>query len=98
MLVAKYLDGITHINVTPKAAQKVSNEAVDAHVLGVTMAQQFSLHAGLKKFRYKANVLVTKELTQLHNMGTYVLMHPDEMIKDQNNQALRFLIFVNEKN
>ncbi len=50
VLVLKYLDGIMHINMTPKATQKVYKEVVETLVLGVIMAQQFSLHVGLKKF------------------------------------------------
>ena len=68
VLVSKYLDGIVHINVISEAAQKVHKKAAEAHVLGVFMAQQFSFHAGLKKFGDKAKILVTKELMQLHNM------------------------------
>ena len=68
--------------MTPEASQKVSKEAVEAHVLGLIMAQQFSLHVGLNKSGDKANVLLMKELTQLHDMGTYVPMNPDEMTKE----------------
>ena len=82
VLASKYVDGITHINVTPGVAQKISKEDVNAHVLGVIMAQQFSLHVGLKKFGDKAKKLVTKELTQIHDMGTYTPMDPDKMTKD----------------
>merc|ERR1712127_645302 len=66
-LASKYVDGICNINVTPKGARKISKEDVNAHILGVIMAQQFSLHAGLKKFGDKAKEVVTNELTQIHD-------------------------------
>ncbi len=74
----------------PQAAQKVLKEAIDAHVLGVIMAQQFSLHTGLKKFGDE------KELTHLHDMGTYIHMTPDDSAKDHKRQALRSSIFISE--
>ena len=61
------------------------------------MAQQFSLHAGLKKFGDEAKILVTKELTQIHDMGTYTPMDPDKMTKDQKRQAMRSLMLITEK-
>ncbi len=67
-LATKYVDGIVNINVTPKGARK--------------MAQQFSLHTGLKKFGDEAKKSVTKELTQIHDMGTYTQMDPDKMSAD----------------
>ncbi len=41
--------------------------------------------------------MVTKELTQLHNMGTDVPMDPDEMTEEQKNQGLRSFVFIGEK-
>ncbi len=49
VLVLKYLDDIVRINVAPKAVQKASKESVEAHILGVNTAQQFSIHARMKK-------------------------------------------------
>merc|ERR1712127_877817 len=78
-LASKYVNGVCNINVTPDGTQKVSKEDVNAHVLGVIMAQKFSLHAGLKKFGDRAKEAVSKELTQIHQMGTYTPMDPDKM-------------------
>ena len=96
-LASKYVNGICNINVTPDGARKVSKEDVNAHVLGVIMAQQFNLHAGLKKFGDKAKESVTKELTQIHDMGTYTPMDPDEMTAEQKRQAMRSLMLITEK-
>ncbi len=38
-LASKYVEGIININVTPEGARKILNEDVNAHVLGVIMAQ-----------------------------------------------------------
>ncbi len=61
------------------------------------MAQHFSLHVGLKKFGDEAKKSVTKELTQIHNMGTYTPMVPDEKTADQKRQAMRSLMLITEK-
>ncbi len=96
-LASKYVDGIVHINVTTEGARKISKEDVNAHVLGVIMAQQFSLHSGLKKFGDKAKKSVTKELTQIHDMGTYTPIDPYKMTKDQKRLATRSLMLITEK-
>ena len=58
-------------------------EQMAEHILGVVMVQQFSLKAGMAKFGDRATTAVTKELTQLHDMKTYVPMDPDKMTRQQ---------------
>ncbi len=82
-LASKYVDVICNINFTLDGAQKVPKEDVNTHVLEVIMAQQFSLHAGLKKFGDKAKEAVTKELAQIHEIGTYTPMNPYKMTANQ---------------
>ncbi len=52
------------------------------------MVQQFSLHAGFEKLGDKAKKLVTKALTQIHDMGTYTPMDSEKMTPNQKRQAL----------
>ncbi len=61
------------------------------------MAQQLSLHAGLKKFGDRAKEAVSKELTQIHQMVTYTPMDPDKMTTDQKRQAMRSLFLLTKK-
>ena len=46
----------------------VGKNDVMEHVLGVVMAQQFSVKKGLEKFGNEGAEAVTRELLQLHNM------------------------------
>ena len=47
------------------------------------MVQQFNLNARIAKFGNRARTAVTKELTQLHDMKTYVPISPDVMTLQQ---------------
>ena len=82
------MDGIAHINVSPKVSAKISQEDVEAHVLGIIMVQQFSLRAGIKKFGEKATESISKELQQIHDMGTYEPVDPDKMTAAQRAEAI----------
>ena len=75
----------------------MSEEQIAEHVLGVIMVQQFSLKSGMAKFGNCAKTAVTKELTQLHDMETYVPMDPDKMTRQQKAEALNSLIFLTKK-
>ena len=72
----------------------MTQQAINDHFLGVIIVQQFSLKAGIAKFGDRAKTVVTKELTQLHDMKTYVLVNPDEMTLKQRQEALNLLIFL----
>ncbi len=47
----KLVENFTHINVSFDVIHKISEKEVNNHVLGVIMAQQFSLKSGFKKWR-----------------------------------------------
>ncbi len=70
------MEGVAHINLSPNMFHEITKEEVNCHVLGVIVAQQFSLKAGLKKFGNEGNVEVTKELKQLHDVVTYIPWTP----------------------
>ena len=71
-------------------------EALD-EILGVEMAQHFSIRAGLKKFGSKGEKVVSNELTQLYTMSTYYLVDPTTLTKKQKLDAMNPLIFLIEK-
>jgi hypothetical protein len=72
-------------------------EGVVIHVVGVIMAQQYTIRKGLKLFGDGGRQAVTKELTQLHNMATYTPMHKHELTREQRVQALSSLMFLTQK-
>ena len=58
----------------------MASEQVYEHVLGIVMMQQYSLMAGLNKFGKEGEQAVTKELTQIHELETYVPVDPDNIL------------------
>lgn len=49
------------------------------YIVGVIMAQQCSLHKGLKLFGKEGKKAAILELTQLHDMQTYYPVHAHEL-------------------
>ena len=72
-------------------------ESILMHVVGVIMAQQYTIQKGLKLFGDGGRQAVMKELTQLHNMATYTPMHAHELTREQRVQALLSLMFLMQK-
>ncbi len=64
------MEGVAHINLSPDVVHEMTQEEVNCHVLGVIMAQQLNLRAGIKKFGKEGEVTIKKEFTQLHDMAT----------------------------
>ena len=92
-----FVEGVAHINLSQDVARGMTQEEVNCHVLGVIMAQQFSLRVVLKKYGKEGKVAVKKELTQLHDMATYVPMDAYKITKEQKDAELKSLIFLTEK-
>ena len=61
------------------------------------MAQHFSLKAGLKKFGVPGERTTTNELTQLHDMVTFIPMDPAKLSIADRLKALSSLIFLIKK-
>ena len=55
--------GVINMNAGDAADYKMTDDEVNHHVIGVVMAQHFSLKAGLKKFGVPGEEATTKELT-----------------------------------
>ena len=65
--------------MTPPPLKVTTEEQSDAHIVGVMFAQHFSLKKGLELFDEKADVLVQKELNQIHQMDTYEPVHKSDL-------------------
>ncbi len=65
-------------------------------VMGVMLAQ-YSITAGLKKFKEKGVVRVTKELTQMHDMTVFCPVHKESLRKEERIKMLSLLMFLKEK-
>ena len=55
--------GVININAVDAEDYKMTDDEVNHHIIGVIMAQHFSLKAGLKKFGVPGEEATTKELT-----------------------------------
>jgi hypothetical protein len=64
--------------------------------LGVIMLQM-SLKEGLKFWGEKGQKSAIKEMTQLHNMDTFIPCDPKGLTKEERRKALSSLIFLKEK-
>ena len=65
--------GVLHFNfneVTP-CPTAMNNERSDAYMIEVILSQQYSPKEVLEMFGDRAGAVVTKELTQIHDVETY---------------------------
>jgi len=77
-------------------AKPIPEEDREEWVLGVALAQ-YSITAGLKKFKEKGERGVTKELTQMHDMRVFTPVFKDSLNKEERSKALASLMFLKEK-
>ena len=70
---------------------------VTLHIIGVIMAEQYSINKGLRLFGQDGEKAVTKELSQMHNMSVYHPVHAHDLTREEKHQALESLIFLTKK-
>ena len=58
------------------------------------MIKQFRLIAGLKRFGERGEQAATNELTQLHDMNTFIPMCPEKWSTEEISEALAILMFL----
>jgi hypothetical protein len=77
-------------------AKLIPEEDREEWVLGVALAQ-YSITAGLKKFKQKGKNGVTKELTQMHDMNVLTPVLKESLSSKEQAKALALLMFLKEK-
>jgi hypothetical protein len=79
--------------------ERVVEDLVVMHILGVVLAEQSSINKGIRLFGDMAKDSITKakELQQLHDYVTYRPVHAHELTPEEKKQALASLIFLTEK-
>ena len=94
-----YPTGYANVNVTQGYVDKMKMDPNEAreHVMGVALAHVFGLKAGLKEFGQKGEKAVSKELSQLQDMDTYVPVDPSTLTREQKVEALASLLFITQK-
>ena len=86
----KYTEGTININMDMKENEPMKGFTIQAqieHVLGVTMAQVYSLKKGLKEFGQAGKNAVQSELQQHHDMDTYFPMDPIKLTRQQKKEV-----------
>ena len=78
-------------------ARAMNEVDTNIEVLGVIMIHQYNLRKGLELFGDNAETATVKELSQIHEMGTYVPLDADELTPEQKAKALSSLMFIVEK-
>ena len=77
-------------------AKPIPEEDREEWVLGVALAQ-YSITAGLKKFKQKGKNGVTKELTQMHDINVFTPVLKEFLSSEERAKALVSLMFLKEK-
>ena len=68
---------------------KMTEDQIDAHILGVILVQQYGLNNGMELFSKKADAAVIKELTQIHELKTYEPNMASNLSWEDNMKALK---------
>ena len=55
---------------------------MDYYIIGVLLAQNFSLKAGTKKFGNPGEKTSVKELTQIHDMINVIPLYPEKLTRE----------------
>ena len=92
-----YDPGTLNMNLYEPFTIAMSKEETMMNVLGVDMIQTLSLKNFLKKFGTRGEKAVTKKLTKLNDMQTYLILEPNNFTKDQQSKSLGSLLFLLEK-
>ena len=76
---------------------KMSEEDCDAHIMGVLMAEHYSMKKAKELFGDSAYDAIMKELKQIHLFETYEPLKASELSWEEKKEALNSLLFVTEK-
>ena len=61
------------------------------------MAQHYIMRKGCELFGDRVDAAIMKELTQIYDFNTYVLVRASNMLWDEKKKVLEFLLVVTEK-
>ena len=92
------VQGVINLNLGEEQKLPPLVEAqIDNHIMGVVFAQQYTLEKGTEKFGDRAEEATTKELKQIHDMGTYQPLDATKITKKERMEALSSLLFITER-
>jgi hypothetical protein len=82
---------------SPAGEDPLVEDHLMMHIVGVVLAQQYSVNKGIRLFGDAAKESVKKELKQLHDYATYVPVDTKELTPEQKKEAPASLIFITQK-
>ncbi|KAL7464347.1 hypothetical protein ACHAXS_004676 [Conticribra weissflogii] len=85
----------THDN-TRREITSMDELEITEHIIGVVFTQ-YSLRAGLRRFKEKGEQAIKQELQQLHDMDVFVPVPESNLSADQKRKALSTVTFIKEK-
>ena len=90
--------GFINVDVSQGARplRHMSREESEAHVVGLFLAQMYSLRKGMEIFGEKAEQATMTELTQIDDFETYKPLHKHELSEQDRRDALESMIKVTE--
>ena len=84
-------------NGTVPPSPTTTEEQLRSHLVGVVMAQYYSMKKAKELFGDKADAVVMKELNQINDFETYIPIQAGDLSWEDEKKALESLIFVTEK-
>ena len=88
---------VIHINIHDDVPRQLSEDEQVLHVLGVVMAQIYSIKNGIKEFGERGSESVMKELRSIDDLDTFFPVAANSLTKEQKQAALESLPFITEK-
>jgi hypothetical protein len=79
------------------AYRRWEQKDLNMHIIGVILAQQYSVKKGIRLFGDEGRKAVSKELQQMHNMVAYTPVDARTMTREQKLEALESLMFLIKK-
>jgi len=76
---------------------KLTEEQVDAHLLGIALLTQYNLKKGRQLFGEKADVAIEKELKEIDSFETYEPLRAQDLTEKKKKEALESLFLLTEK-
>ena len=93
---ARNMRGVININFAEEASplEAMTDEDIEAHILGVIMVEHYSMKKGTDLFGDCAETAVTKELKKINDMNTYEPKHDQDLKNKESKEALTSLLFI----
>ncbi|EJK60825.1 hypothetical protein THAOC_18763, partial [Thalassiosira oceanica] len=94
---AEIAEGVVHVNIAEDLPEHFAQEPDVEYVLGVALAQTFSLAEGIRRFGDKAKLATKKEFKQFQDLEAMSPVDGNQLSYNERRRALGALLFLTEK-